>query len=386
MDLQFYFDPVDFEKFQIRKKYTRYNLGYYIEKATAAFREGGAKPVAIALIGVPEEHGTPNKGTSGAPDMIRRYLYELSNYETSRRIVDLGNLKKGKSEQDTYFALRDVIDYLTEKEIIAVVLGGGQDLSIGIARAFRNKDEFTLSIVDARVDVKTQREISSADNFISRIIRENPDIFHLQMIGIQEHYVSPLIFEFLKKNTFDYLQLGSCRQDMSLTEPLLRNTHFLSIDISALRKSDASAHYRPSPNGFYAEEACLVARYAGQSTRLTVFGLFEVNPEKEKSGQTAELAAQMVWYFCDGAIRRRKEDPSKNKSAFTHYFVEMEDHGETFVFYHQASTGRWWIEIFPEEGKSWVLACKESDYKQAIAKEIPDICWKYVRKTLRLSK
>ena len=386
MDLQLYFDPVDFEKFQAGNKFTRHHLGYYIEKATTAFADSAAKPAALALIGVPDDHQTLNKGTSAAPDCIRRHLYELSNYDSSRKIVDLGNLKKGKSAQDTYFALRDVVDYLSEKETIVVVLGGGQDLSIGIARAFRNKEQFTLSVVDPRADVKIHREISGANNFISRIIAENPDIFQLQLIGIQEHYVPPGLFEFLRKNSFDSLQLGSCRNDMTLVEPLLRNTHFLSFDISAVRKSDASAHFRPSPNGFFAEEACLIARYAGQSSRLAVFGLFEVNPGLEKSGMTAALAAQIVWYFFEAALRRRKEDPARNRDAFTRYFVEMEDHGEPLVFYHQAATGRWWIEIFPEEGKSWVLACRETDYKQAIAGEIPDICWKYVRKTSRLSK
>jgi formiminoglutamase len=386
MDLQLYFDPPDFDRFQTKKRFSRQTLGFHIEKATKSIKDGGTGKATIALAGVPLETGTENKGTAKAPDEIRKYLYSLSNLDTSQKIIDLGNLKSGKNPQDSYFALRDVTDYLIESGVILVVLGGGQDLGIGICRAFRNQEGFTLTVADARVDVKSQREPTGASNFITRILKENPALFHLQMLGVQQHYVSPQVFGFLQESTYDCYRLGDFREDNLLAESLLRNSHFLSFDISSIKKSDAPGHYRPSPNGFYSEEACLIARFAGLSHRLKVFGLFEVNPVADKSGATTELAAQMVWYFLDGAVQRRKEDPAVNKAAFTRYFVEMEDHGEPLVFYYQPATNRWWIELFPEEGKSWVVACKERDYRQAISQEIPDIYLKYVRKTIRLSK
>ena len=386
MDLQLYFDAPDFDLLQQKGKFTKQTLGYQIEKASRGIREGVTGKVSVAIIGAPFESGTDNKGTSKAPDEIRKQLYALSNLETSRKIIDLGNLKAGRNLQDNYFALRDVTDYLSESGVIAVVLGGGQDLSIGIARAFISNEEFTLTVADPRVDIKVQREKTGASNFLTRVMKDNPRLFHLHMLGTQQHYVSPQVFGFLEENTFDCFRLGDFREDKLLTEPILRNTHFLSFDISSVRKTDAPGHLKPSPNGFFAEEACLVARFAGLSHRLMVFGLFEVNPLADKSGATTELAAHMVWYFLDGTIQRRKEDPAVNKGAFIRYFVEMEEHGEPLVFYYQESTNRWWLEIFPEEGKSWLVACNERDYRQAISKEIPDICWKYVRKTIRLSK
>lgn len=386
MNLQLYFDPVDFEQFQSRNKFNKNSLGYCIEKATGNIKDGRIGKAAIVLFGVPFDNSTPNKGTSKAPFEIRKHLYQLSRLESSISIIDLGNLKPGKSDQDLYYALRDVTDYLRETGVITIILGGGQDLSIGIARAFQSKNEFTLSIVDARLDIKSQREKSDSTNFLTRILRENPSLFHLQMIGVQKQYISPMGFDFLNQNTYDFMHLGAFRDDPASIEPLLRNTHFLSFDISSIKNSDAEGHFRPSPNGFYAEEACLIARYAGLSNRLLVFGLFEVNPNFDKTGITSELAAQIVWYFIEGSIHRRKEDPSNNKETFTRYYVEMEDHGEPMVFYHQPSTNRWWIEIFPEEGKNWILACNENDYKQAIGMEIPEIYWRYVRKTTRLSK
>jgi formiminoglutamase len=386
MNIELYFEPVDFDKFQKGKKFPKYTLGFQIERDTKKFSTTGRQKISCVLIGVPDDRRTPNKGSAKAPAEIRKHLYGLSNFDTTCRIADLGNLKTGKTDNDIYFALRDVVDYLREEGIVTIVLGGGQDLSIGIARAFRGVKDFTMTIADARADVKTSRDATSSSNFITRVLKENPGLFHLELIGIQSHYLPPAIMEFLREQTFEGLQLGKMRDDFTLAEPVLRNSHFLSFDMCVVRQSDASGHYMPSPNGFYAEEACQLARYAGLSNRLSVFGLFEVNPSYEKSGNTAALAAQMVWYFLEGALHRRKEDPAANKDAFVRYFVEMEDMGEALVFYHQPSTNRWWIEIFPEEGESWIIACRDEDYRKAILKEIPEICWKYVRKTDRWSK
>lgn len=386
MDLSLYFDPVDFEFFQKEKKFGKHTLGHAIAKDTGSYNKGGKIKVSVALIGVPNDTNTLNKGTAKAPDEIRRFLYELSGLDTTLKIVDLGNLKKGKTEQDLYFALRDIIDYQKEKNIITIVLGGGQDISIGIARAYHDNKKFSLAIVDSRVDIKTSREVSNATNFISRILRENPTLFHLQLIGLQTHFVSPETLQLLKEQTFDYLQLGRIRDSYAALEPVLRNAHFLSFDISAIRHSDAPGHYAISPNGFTGEEACMTARYAGLSNRLSTFGLFEVNPQIDKSGITAALAAQIVWYFMEGVTGRRKEDPEIDKKLFKQYFVEMENAEEPLVFYHHQATNRWWTELYYNEGDSITIACHENDYKQAAAKEIPDIWWKYIRKTERLLK
>lgn len=385
-DLLLYFDPVDFEQFQENIKSSRHSLGYQIEKSTRAF--SGPKPIkpVAAIFGVTYDGSTQNKGSALAPDEIRKFLYGLSSFESNSHIIDLGNLRAGKTEQDTYFALRDVTDYFTEAGIIAIVIGGGHDLTVGICRAFQGYKEFTLTIADSRIDLKKEREVSNASNFISKILRENPKLFHLQLIGVQKHFATPSFFEFLRQNTFDYIQLGSFRDNVAGIEPLIRNTHFLSFDISSVRKSDSTGNYQASPNGFYAEEACLISRYAGLSSRLTVFGLFEVNPQLDPNGFTSHLAAQMVWYFLEGTLLRRKEDPIISKESFTRFFVEVEDHSEPLVFYHHPATNRWWIEFFPQEGENWILACNDNSYKQAIKGEVPEIYWKYVRKTTRLSK
>lgn len=384
MDTGLYFYPVDFTRFHSSGKIGKNTLGYQIQQATLKGIDTPKSKIRAAIIGVPYEAGSANKGTSKAPSEIRKYLYQLSDFPTPAGIIDLGDLKLGKKRQDVHYALRDIIDYLNDSNIISVVLGGGQDLSIGISRALGQ--DTVISVVDSRVDIALKRQVIDSSCFITKVLREKKEIYHLQMIGIQSHLVSPAVLEFLREKTFDYITLGQLRDDFPAVEPVLRNTGFLSFDISAVRQADAPGHPGASPNGLFSEEACRIAHYAGISNRLKTFGLFEVNPLPDKSGTTCHLAAQMIWYFLEGMTCRRNEDPSNDKSAFTKYYVKMDNSGEQLVFYNHVPTDRWWIEFAPGKAQNRTIPCSKNDYMMAVRQEIPDVWWKFIRKTERLSK
>jgi formiminoglutamase len=384
MDISLYFNPVDFELFEQEEKFHKNSLGFYVRKETLKplwTRKGG---IRVAIFGVPHETDPVNKGTSKAPDEIRKYLYRLSNIEGFRGIVDLGNLKKGKTGQDIYFALRDVVEFLGDSGITSVILGGSQDISIGVARAFRDVKDFTMTVVDSKVNISTGKQATGSSNFISRILRENPTLFHLQMIGIQSHLVSPAILDLLRQKSFDCIHLGPLRDEFRDIEPLLRSTDFLSFDISSVRQSDARTGFQASSSGLYGEEACRLSHYAGLSNRIRVFGLFEVNPDKDSGAITVDLSAQIIWYFLEAYAHRNVADPAKDQESFIRYFTEL--NGHSIVFYKHPPTGRWWIEISNPGMESWLIPCREKDYLLAMKEEIPDVWWKFARKTERFSK
>jgi formiminoglutamase len=384
MDISLYFNPIEFDFFEQAEKFHRNSLGFYVRKDTlkAAWTKKGA--IKIAIFGVPHENDPINKGTSKAPDEIRKNLYRMSNLEGFGGIVDLGNLKKGKTGRDLHFALRDVVEFLSDNGIIAVILGGSQDISIGVARAFRDVKDFTLTVVDSQVNIKTGKQATGSSNFISRILIENPALFHLQMIGIQSHLVSPAILETLRQKTFDYIHLGPLRDEFRDAEPLLRNTVFLSFDISSVRHSEARTGFQLSSSGLYVEEACRISHYAGLSNKIKVFGIFEVNPDINSGANTLDLSAQIIWYFMEAFAHRSMADPVKDQDAFNRYYAELE--GNPIVFHKHLPTGRWWIEISNPGMESWLIPCREKDYLLAMKEEIPDVWWKFARKTDRFSK
>ncbi len=381
MDLMLYFDPVNFDSLKGEQHLHRESLGATLEKQSANIQFSGRKKPSLALWGIGPRKGARKRGYIHAPDQVRKALYQLSNFSAALRMVDLGNLKSGKAGKDILFAARDVTDYLREQGIVSIFLGGDQDLSVGIARAFRGLREFTFTAVDCRIDLKSGREATNDTNFISKLLQENPQLFHLQTIGIQAHFSPPSNYAFLSEKTFDHMPLRAYRDNPANAEPLLRNSHFVSFDMSAIRFGDAPGTRAQSPTGLSAEEACLIGRYSGLSSRLSVFGLFGLITENDVSGVTAKLAAQIVWYFMEGHSFRKADDPASDRTHFSTFFVETEKESENLTFYHQAVTNRWWIELQPAEGISWILGCSQEDYATAARGEIPEIYWKYFRKT-----
>ena len=75
---------------------------------------------------------------------------------------------------------------------------------------------------------------------------------------------------------FDALRLGVSK-DLKILEPIMRDADIVSVDIGALRFSEAPANKNTSPNGFYGEEICTISRYAGISDKVTSFGIYEYN-------------------------------------------------------------------------------------------------------------
>jgi formiminoglutamase len=386
MDIRYYFKPVEFSKIQegVYLK-DKNSFGYLIEKNTSAFTVENAGSYRIAIIGVPFENNSPNKGTAAAPDKIRSFLYQLNHINPKLKIVDFGNIKKGSGKSDIYFAVRDVIDYLNEKGIVTIILGGGQDIGLGVCRAFTDEKYFQMSTIDPKIDLASGREPFNSSNYITKILKEYPDIFNINFIGFQSYFVSQKIFE-QASTQFETIRLGQLREDLTNIEPILRDSHFLSFDISSIRLQDAPGFYNGSPNGIYSEEACQISRYAGISDKLSVFGLFEVNPKKDRDNQTLKLAAQIIWYFLEGFNLRRKDNPLKNMADFIQYNVENEESGIPIVFYNHTLTNRWWMQLVNFDNNKFVIACLEADYRLASKREIPAKWLKFIRKTDRLSK
>ena len=98
MDLSLYFDPVDltslgFEESGKSAELLASSVLMYNPEAPLNIQEA-----QIALMGVPESRNSVNNSScSLAPDEIRRQLYRLYCWNKNVRIIDLGNVRVGKS-------------------------------------------------------------------------------------------------------------------------------------------------------------------------------------------------------------------------------------------------------------------------------------------------
>jgi len=355
------------------------NIQYFLSSSQDTNNFSGLK---IALLGVPEDRSSANYGCAKAPDLIRNELYRLFCPFNMPGIIDMGNLKSGISVNDTYVALRDVTKTLLSNGLIPVILGGSQDLTYALFLALEQlKHSVNITCIDSRIDIGDSRREMNSVSYISRIVLEKSNrLFNFSNIGSQNYLVSQDEMKLMEKLYFDSYRLGSTHSDIFSIEPVLRDTDLLSLDIGSVRQSEAPAQSKPSPNGFYAEEVCQFARFAGLSNRCNVFGLFEVNPDYDNQNLTISLAAQIIWHFIEGVSERKKDS---SKSECTRYIVKVEEIKQEITFYRCNKTNRWWIEIPYKqdlEEKAITISCSYKDYKMTCKGDIPDRLWRVYQK------
>jgi formiminoglutamase len=386
MDLNDYFDPVSIEKPDYEHLSGPSGFSHNITIHTENQQIKDLKKFRIAILGVPDARNSPNPGSAKGPDGIRQQLYRLSRIPGRTKIVDLGNMKRGTSFNDTLAGLTDVLNVLISENIFPVIIGGSSALVSAIDRCFSTqKTRYTLATVDSIIDFHPEKKEHDSFTYLNNILYSSKSyLHHFINIGYQTYLNDQQVINRLLKRKSELIRIGDVRQAIYLTEPLLRESDVAVFDISAVRQSDAPGTYRPSPNGFYGEEICLLSRYAGISDKLKVFGLFEVNPDNDTRFQTQGLAAQIVWFFLEGFSQKQYETPSLNESntgRFIRYHVRITDLEDDLIFVKSNVTDRWWMEIKEKQGDIQYIACSHEDYLKANNNEVPD---RWVRASDRL--
>ena len=192
----------------------------------------------------------------------------------------------------------------------------------------------------------------------------------------------------MKNLYFDVYRLGAVRENLEEVEPLVRNADMISVDVSAVRQSDAPGNGNASPNGFYGEEICKIIRYAGLSDKLSSIGFYEVNPRLDVNNQTAHLVAQMMWHFVDGYYNRKHDHPYKDKKDYVKYTVSIKDHKDQLIFYKSKKSDRWWMDVPVKNNykniyeKHHLVPCSYSDYETACKDDVPDRWWQAYQKLM----
>ncbi|MCY1720760.1 hypothetical protein OU798_10420 [Prolixibacteraceae bacterium Z1-6] len=383
MNLQPYFDAVDFDVFAKDISYNwKYSFGANVEKHTQKFRDGNVKHIEIALVGVPFCSKDINCEITDVPDRIRKEIYQLAG-QGKVNIIDFGNLKPASSYKGNYLALRDVVDYLKELGIVTVILGGSQDFSYGVCQAYRNNKFFSFCTIDAFLDVKKGKEPFNSGNYLSRVFSSQPNIFQFSLVGYQSHYVPEEYFVKVKGINTN-IRLGQLRDDIAVAEPIFRNSDFLSFDFAAFKHTDAPSE-KKMPNGLHSEEACQLAKYAGLGNRLNVFGLFGIDENVPDIEISVQLAAQVVWYFIEGFLKRSTLLPGGGV-GFDINKVEIAELNEPLIFYKNAETNQWWLQVQSITNEITYIACTEKEFNEACCNEIPEFWLKYVQKIDELLK
>jgi len=340
--------------------------------------------IRIAMIGVLENRGNENAIAEVDLTPMRKEFYGLfpGNWHVS--IADLGDILAGDTISDTYFALKKVVSSLIKKGIIPIVIGGSQDLTYSLYRAYDELEQtVNLVSIDSKFDFGQHDAGLHNNSYLSKIVIDEPNnLLNLSNLGYQTYYNSQEEIDLMEKMFFEAYRLGEVSNDIAIAEPVFRDADIVSLDLTSVKSSDSGNFVTFTPNGFNGKEICALSRYAAISDKVTLFGVFNHN----SSTQESVLISQIIWYFIEGFHYRSNEYPFGSRENYLKYMVPLEE--EQLVFYKSDKTDRWWIEIpFISNGnnklkRNTLLPCSYDDYLGACNQELPERWWKAHRKNI----
>ncbi len=360
-----FLEPVNIAQLSGDEGFKDTQLGKHISLYDEAFPD--ISDADMVLVGCGEMRGAGMQyTTTGSPDAIRAEFYRLFHWHKEVMVADLGNVKCGATLNDSYAALRTVVNELMVQGKKVVIIGGSHDATLAQYNAYGMMDRIIDAVcVDARIDLDMD-SVLPADNFLVEMFTGMPNhLKHYTHIGFQSYFMHPQMLETIDKLGFDCYRVGRVKETMEEMEPPIRNCDMFSFDIAAIQYAHAPANHI-TPNGFTGEEACTLMQYAGMSSHCNSIGIYGYHPELDQHHLTAKQVSHMLWYLMDGISRGKQEASLDNRGDFDEFTIAF---GEVeTVFLRSKRTGRWWMQLF--DGK--YAACSYQDYLTASRNDIPE--------------
>ncbi len=321
----------------------------------------------VVLVGVTEYRGSgPNANEYDAANIIRNQFYKLHYWHTDIIIADIGNIKIGDTLQDSYAAIKTVVEELYIRNKTVIIIGGSHDITLAQYLAYKSTNQMLeVSCIDAFINLHHESRLPS-DSFLMEMFTAEPNLLkHYNHIAFQSYFVHPGMLQTIDKLKFDCYRLGKVLENIEEIEPVLRNTNMLSIDIAALKYSDAPTN-KYCPNGLSGIEASMLTQFAGSSEKLSSVGFYEYYPSKDDNRVTAMQIAQMLWYFIDGRHKKNIESSLIERENFNEYHTAFAEVDTTFL--QSKRTNRWWMQM--PDGK--FIPCSYNDYLVAGKNDFPE--------------
>lgn len=393
IDLSRYFTPCPYMEAEAFYIDNTERLGKQVEKYTVEEHFPSVEGADVVIIGLEESRGGSEQGDAASlrcngAGQVRRELYNLYADPSFGKIVDLGDFKCGKTLEDTFFALSEVIACMKAQNTVSVLVGGTQDLTYAAYRAYARLHRMVnILSIDSRLNLADgiDQEFDPVSTpvthhaYMARMVVESDNyLFNYANLGYQSYLVDNEAVRLMGRCFFDACRFGKLRENIQQAEPYIREADCVSFDMSAIKRSDSPANPWARPTGFTAEQACQMTRYAGISKGVSVLGFFEYYPALDQAGVSAQLIAEMIWCFIDGMEHRIDDHPLADSGLEFKTFIVQNDETEQDLTFHKCKqTDRWWLELPCNEdqkeqyGRHCYMACSYQDYQTALEKELP---------------
>src|SRR5690606_23583387 len=161
-------------------------LGKQIEVHAKTGELPNLKDVKFAILGIKENRADINFiGAEISFDPYRKALYSLYPGNWNHKIIDLGDIEKGETAEDSRFAAKEVIAALLKRNITPLILGGSQDLAYAQYRAYDGIGEMVNAVnIDNRFDLGNAEKPISNKSYVGKMVVDKPyNLFNYSTLG-----------------------------------------------------------------------------------------------------------------------------------------------------------------------------------------------------------
>lgn len=280
----------------------------------------------VCFVGIPMDIGTSNRsGTRFGPKQIRAESVLLRPYNMASRaapfdslmVADLGDVPINIFDlKDSVRRIEAYFDAMLLHDVIPLTMGGDHTLTLPILRAMAKKHgPVALLHIDAHADVNEHmfgEEIAHGTPF-RRAVEENLiDTARSFQIGLRGTGYAAEDFDWSRDQGFTVIQAEELWHKSA--SPLMQDVKdrlgaqptYLSFDIDALDPAYAPGTGTPEFGGLTTVQALEIIRGC-RGLNLVGGDLVEVSPPYDKDGNTALLAANLLYEMlcvCPGVVYR----------------------------------------------------------------------------------
>lgn len=321
-----------------------------------------SRKIAVAIIGV----------DAAIAEKTREHLYATS-WDFDKLVVrDLGDLRKTTAD-----FIIPLLRELHTGGITPVLIGGDDQVFVAQYLAFAELNrQVSMLNIDRTIGLSPEK---GGNNILDNAVYDKGRRrFHLTHLGAQQHLTNPAVRDVFTSEAYEAVSLGQSKASLPALEPLLRDADLVGLNIRAINHNEAPSRAGFHPSGFSLQEATQLAYYAGNSDKLSSYGLYGLDPAVGSATDTeltAAAYAQLIWYFLHGYSRRQGDFPVSNKGLLE-YVVDLQGYNQ-LTFWRSPRSNRWWVQVpagkQQGEERHRLVPCSYQDYLTASSEQtLPD--------------
>ncbi|MCB0825625.1 MAG: formimidoylglutamase [Armatimonadetes bacterium] len=272
----------------------------------------------IQFLGLASDEGVRrNQGRVGAkdgPTALRKALANLPKH-VLKSIGDMGDVVcEGETLEEAQALYTQMAKEQLSPEKLVIGLGGGHEIAFASASALTQAfpdSKIGFVNLDAHFDLRDEARASSGTPFL-QALRDAPNAEYW-VYGISQAANTQALFDAAERTQSHY------RFDNELTlfhmpvalEELKRwidslDHLYLSLDMDVFSASYAPGVSAPAAYGLTPDIVEQLIRVAGQSGKLRIADIAELNPTYDIDNRTARLAARMIFTMVDSWANDKK--------------------------------------------------------------------------------